>query len=150
MVRKNPDTERIKAEFRQIIDVARPQRLEVLIEEFSGSAAQLSDKTGIDATSIARMRYPPGKKHRKRIGEETAYLIERACGKPRGWLDGELREHQPDPLPPALTEQAVHLALAWESLDETLRAQLSMLIHTLAEQGSQRRQRPIAARRGLK
>lgn len=46
--------------------------------------------TGIDATYISRMRYPPGKKGRKNVGPEQMARIQAAFDLPPGWFDMDL------------------------------------------------------------
>lgn len=50
-----------------------------------GGITRIAEATGIDASYVSRMLYPPGKDGRKGIGEDSADLISAAFP---GWLDG--------------------------------------------------------------
>lgn len=52
--------------------------------KIAGSAAKLSDKTGISPSAISQMK---SEKHSRNIGSKTAREIENAIGKGRGWMD---------------------------------------------------------------
>lgn len=66
----------------------RRQRLIDLLDDPSfgskGKQAELSRRTGIDASYISRLLYPEGKKGRKRMAEDTIEVLEKGCGLPKG------------------------------------------------------------------
>lgn len=50
-----------------------------------GGIAKIAAAIGKDPNYVSRMLYPPGKDHRKRIGEDSAELLDAAFP---GWLEG--------------------------------------------------------------
>lgn len=52
-----------------------------------GGLARLAKDTGIDASYISRLRYPEGKKGRKRLADETIQALQAGAGLAPGWFD---------------------------------------------------------------
>lgn len=52
-----------------------------------GQKAELSRRSGVDASYISRLLYPEGKKGKKRMAEDMAEILEKSCGLQTGWFD---------------------------------------------------------------
>lgn len=77
----------------QVMDKREKRRLrliQVRDELFGGSAADLGRAIGKDASYVSRMLYPEGKPGRKRIGEESVEVIEKALEWTPGTFDSEI------------------------------------------------------------
>lgn len=99
----------------------RQMRLaELMAERCGGSPTALAREIGRDSSYVSRMLYPPGKKGRKRIGEDMADAITLAFGLPHGWMDsgpsGGIRE--PPPMYTSKKRKIAHLAKIAEGLTE--------------------------------
>lgn len=73
----------------------RRERLRQLLREFS--AADLSRRSGIAPSLISRYKDEPDKDGAKNLGEENARKLEKAAGKPLGWLDKQHSHAGPSP-----------------------------------------------------
>jgi hypothetical protein len=78
------------APYPHVMDVYARRRfwLHELLKEHS--AAYLSERSGMAASTISRLKLPPDQKHAKNIGERSARRLESAGHKSSGWLD---RQH---------------------------------------------------------
>lgn len=52
-----------------------------------GGLARMAKDTGVDASYLSRLRYPPDKKGRKRLADEVIHSIQVGIGLAPGWFD---------------------------------------------------------------
>lgn len=80
----------------------RRQNLRAVIEaEFGGVPARLARALGCQPTSISRLTSSAASK--RNMGDKMARDIERAAGRPDGWMD-ILHDAEMDPLTSAITD----------------------------------------------
>lgn len=102
-------------------DEARLRNLELLIAE-AGSAVKLARKAGTNESYLSqlRRRLRTSKGAARAIGDKLAHKLERAMGKPNGWLDEPHLDayrrlshgHRPEPPGPELGS-ALHPLISW-------------------------------------
>ncbi|WP_186163124.1 hypothetical protein [Burkholderia gladioli] len=95
-----------------------------------GGAAHIAREIGKEPNYISRALYPPGKEGRKRIGEDTAELLD---AKFPGWAsqDGWDPTHSTSGMRPSSTEADKPSPAGWDQLREDQRAAIERLIETM-------------------
>jgi len=85
------------------METLRVQRLrELLATTYGGSQTELAKRVGMSASQLGQ--YFCGYRN---IGEKVARKIEKAAGKPQGWLDGE------EDAPVNLSNRDLEILAAW-------------------------------------
>jgi transcriptional regulator with XRE-family HTH domain len=85
------------------------QRLLELLAHLGLSQIRFAEDTGLDASYVSRLRYPPGKKGRKNLGLDTMATIRTRYKLAPGWFDLPLGAD----LPTALTYANANQPTAW-------------------------------------
>jgi hypothetical protein len=91
----------------------RASQLNKLIAEFGGEQVPIRDRTGISLAQLGQ--YLSGYRN---MGEKTARKIERGCGKPHGWMDGESEKSLSKDKSARLTEDEWHLVRTYRKLSD--------------------------------
>lgn len=98
----------------------RRERLRALLKEVT--AADLSRRSGIAASTISRYLKEPGEKGAKNISEKNARRVESAGGKPEHWLDKPINHsigwgrETPQARPVSFEPWTLPPLLRWEAL----------------------------------
>lgn len=116
-----------------IHEIRRRNLRKIIEEQFDGSAAELTRQVDIDPSYISRIFIIKKSQHRRNIGNKIARKIEKACGKPHGWMDQPHGQSQPtEEGGPRLTKEAIKIAWQWLALPKAQRAAVKEMIAALA------------------
>ena len=103
-----------------------------LIDE-AGNASELARRIGSDPNYISQIISPKAKRN---VGHSFARRIEKAFGKPSGWMDqihhGETRAALP--AAPKLSKETLKIAQDWTSLSKPNRKAVREMINALKKQ----------------